>query len=110
MSDMPDVIWTHEGQRVVSGNTHGRGGGWATPAFEGGIPYVPKPVWISVDDDRPEAGERVAVLRKNGTWDRGELHPLFFDGLPAWFLPEGPTEIGGTYRMRVQEMSNEQRD
>lgn len=38
----------------------------------------------------PKAGQRVVVWRSNNTWDRGEYSPIYFDGLGAWFMPEGP--------------------
>lgn len=49
--------------------------------------------WISVEAALPEAGKQVAVLRLNGTWDRGECSPIYFDGLPAWYMPEGPAPL-----------------
>ena len=50
-------------------------------------------MWISVKDRFPEAGQQVVALRANKSWDRAEFAPLYFDGLPAWYLPEGPTTL-----------------
>ena len=47
--------------------------------------------WIPVSERHPEAGIQVVVRRVNGTWDRGEIAPMWFDGLGGWYLPEGPT-------------------
>ena len=54
------------------------------------VRYNDMPKWISVEDELPEPGKQVIILRKNGTWDRGECNPIFFEGLPAFYLPEGP--------------------
>jgi len=50
--------------------------------------------WISVEERLPEPGMQVAALRSNGTWDRASCNPIYFEGLAAWYLPEGPTPCG----------------
>lgn len=50
--------------------------------------------WVAVSERLPEPGEQVIARRCNGTWDRAECNPIYFDGLPAWYLPEGPTMSG----------------
>lgn len=55
----------------------------------------PQQGWVSVEERLPEPGVQVIARRANGTWDRAECNPIYFDGLPAWYMPEGPTESGG---------------
>jgi len=50
--------------------------------------------WVSVEDDLPDAGNFVIVRRDNGIFERSEINSLYFDGLPAWYLPEGPAIDG----------------
>ena len=49
--------------------------------------------WIRVEDSLPEDGVHVFVKRRNKFCERAELSPLYFDGLPAWYLPQGPTLV-----------------
>lgn len=52
--------------------------------------------WISVEDRLPEDAVHVFVKRRDRFCDRAELSSIYFDGLPAWYLPEGPTmAVGG---------------
>lgn len=46
--------------------------------------------WISIEVQHPEPGEQVLAMRRNGTWDRAEIAPMYFDGLDGWYMPEGP--------------------
>jgi|SaaInlStandDraft_2_1057019.scaffolds.fasta_scaffold13735_4 hypothetical protein len=48
------------------------------------------PSWIRVEDSLPEDGVHVFVRRRDKFCERAELSSLYFDGLPAWYLPEGP--------------------
>lgn len=48
--------------------------------------------WVSVEDRLPEPGEQVIGLRPNKTWDRCECNPIYFEGLPCWYMPEGPRD------------------
>ena len=50
-----------------------------------------RPSWVSVRHSLPEDGVHVFVKRRNKFCERAELSSLYFDGLPAWYLPEGPT-------------------
>lgn len=55
-----------------------------------------RPSWIRVEDRLPEDGVHVFVRRRNKFCERAELSSLYFDGLPAWYLPEGPVfALGG---------------
>ena len=51
------------------------------------------PSWIRVEDRLPEDGVHVFVRRRNKFCERAELSSLYFDGLPAWYLPEGPVFV-----------------
>lgn len=46
-----------------------------------------RPSWIRVEDSLPEDGVHVFVRRRNKFCERAELSSLYFDGLPAWYLP-----------------------
>ena len=54
-----------------------------------------RPSWIRVEDRLPEDGVHVFVRRRNKFCERAELSSLYFDGLPAWYLPEGPVFVLG---------------
>lgn len=50
--------------------------------------------WIPVRAGLPEPGQQVVALRANGSFDRGEISPIWYDGLPGWYMPEGPVTCG----------------
>lgn len=66
--------------------------------------------WISVEDRLPEDAVHVFVKRRDRFCDRAELSSIYFDGLPAWYLPEGPTmAVGGdvTHWMPIPAMKEQ---
>lgn len=62
-------------------------------AVSAAIAVIKRKQWVHYSEGLPEAGLQVAVQRKNGTWDRGEIAPIYFDGLPGWYMPEGPIPV-----------------
>ena len=63
----------------------------ATASIFEAIKALEQSEWVKCGDGYPEAGQRVVVVRRNGSWDRSEYAPIYFDGVGAWYLPEGPT-------------------
>ena len=65
------------------------------------------PSWIRVEDSLPEDGVHVFVRRRNKFCERAELSSLYFDGLPAWYLPEGPVLVlGGGRQARHRDVTH----
>jgi len=66
-----------------------------------------RPSWIRVEDSLPEDGVHVFVRRRNKFCERAELSSLYFDGLPAWYLPEGPVLVlGGGRQARHRDVTH----
>ncbi len=66
-----------------------------------------RPSWIRVGDSLPEDGVHVFVRRRNKFCERAELSSLYFDGLPAWYLPEGPVLVlGGGRQARHRDVTH----
>ena len=83
-------------------------------ASTGAIPYDEDTIeawntraspWKPVSEEGlPPHGAPVICKRKNGTVDRGEISALYFDGLPAWYMPEGPVMTDDGYIVAWMEI------